>query len=260
MVGRVFVSGYQLLTLMAISDANGEGEWSGTRLTLDLWHPNCWAIEATQQTAGGVLAHAIYNTPKADGAAPNSVNGLFTAFADTNEEVEALLDAIRESDRAGELFELTERFGRARDTPGNVVREFFLEYDPADMVCPTLLEYGFVHSAPVKIEDGREEWQVCFVGERTEIRDSLDGVQADSSAEVSVKSMSSTGYAGRTARGQRLDTLTPTQRDVYEHARESGYYEWPREASTRELAEDMDVSKTTLLEHLRKAESKLLDP
>mgnify|MGYP005848656157 CR=1 FL=1 len=245
---------------MATSDAKGIGEWEGTRLTLDLWHPNCWAIEATERTGGGVLAHAIYNTPKAQGSTPNSVNGLFTAFADTNEEVEALLDAIRESDRAGDLHELQERFGRARDAPGNVVREFFLEYDPADMVCPTLLEHGFVHSAPVRIEDGHEEWQVCFVGERTEIRESIEGVEADSGADVSIESMSPTGYAGRTAREQRLDTLTTTQREVYEHAREAGYYEWPREASTRELAADLDVSKTTLLEHLRKAESKLLDP
>lgn len=245
---------------MATSDASGGERWSGTRLTLDLWHPDCWAIEATNRTDGGVLAHAIYNTPKTEGSAPNSVNGLFTAFADTNEEVEALLDAIRESDRAGDLLELQERFGRARDAPGNVVREFFLEYDPGDMVCPTLLEHGFVHSAPVRIQDGREEWQVCFVGERTEIRDSLDAVQATAGAEVSVESMSATGYAGQTAREQRLDTLTTTQREVYEHAREAGYYEWPREASTRELAADLDVSKTTLLEHLRKAESKLLDP
>ncbi len=245
---------------MATSDVAGNEEWSGTRLTLDLWHPNCWAIEATERTSGGVLAHAVYNSPKTDGDTPNSVNGLFTAFADTNEEVEALLDAIRESDRAGDLLELRERFGRARDAPGNVVREFFLEYDPADMLCPTLLEHGFVHSAPVRIENGREEWQVCFVGERTEIRDSLDAVQADADAEVTVESMSSSDYAGRTARDQRLDTLTTTQREVYEHAREAGYYEWPRGTSTRELAEDLAVSKTTLLEHLRKAESKLLDP
>ena len=245
---------------MATSDANRIDNWSGTRLTLDLWHPNCWAIEATKQTSGGVLAHAIYNSPKVDERTPNSVNGLFTAFADTNDEVEALLDAIRESDRAGDLHELQERFGRARDAPGNVVREFFLEYDPADMMCPTLLEHGFVHSAPVRIEDGHEEWQVCFVGERTEIREALDAVEADAGAEVSVESMSSTGYAGQDPREQRLDTLTTTQREVYEHARKEGYYEWPRGTSTRELADDLEVSKTTLLEHLRKAESKLLDP
>ena len=245
---------------MATTDANGMDDWSGTRLTLDLWHPNCWAIDATGRTDGGVLAHAIYNTPKTNENAPNSVNGLFTAFGDTNDDVEALLDAIRESDRAGDLHELQERFGRARDAPGNVVREFFLEYDPGDMVCPTLLEHGFVHSAPVRIEDGREQWQVCFVGERTEIRDSLDAVEADAGAEVSVESMSSSGYAGESVRSQRLDTLTTTQREVYEHARKAGYYEWPREASTRDLAAELDISKTTLLEHLRKAESKLLDP
>ncbi|ESS05086.1 MAG: putative DNA binding protein [uncultured archaeon A07HR67] len=245
---------------MAQSDATGSEDWSGTRLTLDLWHPNCWAIEATSRTGGGVLAHAIYNSPKTDGDAPNAVNGLFTAFGETTAEVEALLDAIRESDRAGNLLELRERFGRARDAPGNVVREFFLAYDPADMLCPTLLEHGFVHSAPVRIEDGREEWQVCFVGERAEIRDALDAVRADAGAEVTVESMASSGYGSQSAREQRLDTLTPTQREVYEHAREAGYYEWPRETSTRALAADLDVSKTTLLEHLRTAESKLLDP
>ncbi len=234
--------------------------WFGTRLTLDLWHPNCWAIDATGRTDGGVLAHAIYNSPKTDGAAPQSVNGLFTAFGKTTEAVESLLDAIRASDRAGDLLELQERFGRARNAPGNVVREFFLEYDPADMVCPTLLEHGFVHSAPVRIEDGREEWQVCFVGDRSDIRDSLDGVRQDAGAEVEIESMSSSGIGGRTARKRRLDTLTTTQREVYEHARSEGYYEWPRGTSTRELADDLDVSKTTLLEHLRKAESKLLDP
>ncbi len=245
---------------MAPFDVEADSDWSSTRLTLDLWHPNCWAIEATGETGGGVLAHAIYNSPKAGGDTPNSVNGLFTAFGDTNEEVEGLLDAIRSSDRAGDLLELQERFGRARDAPGNVVREFFLAYDPAEMMCPTLLEHGFVHSAPVRIENGREEWQVCFVGERAEIREALDAVRADAGAKVSVESMSSTGHAAQSARDQRLDTLTATQRKVYEHAREAGYYEWPRGASTRELADDLGISKTTLLEHLRKAESKLLDP
>jgi predicted DNA binding protein len=245
---------------MSALDANETGGWSGTRLTLDLWHPNCWAIEATGRTDGGVLAHAIYNSPKADGETPNTVKGLFTAFADTNEEVEELLDAVRASDRAGDLHELQERFGRARDAPGNVVREFFLEYDPTDMMCPTLLENGFVHSAPVRIEDGREEWQVCFVGEHSGIRESLDAVREATGAEVNIESMSSSGGGRKTAREHRLDTLTTTQREVYEHAREQGYYEWPRGTSTRELADDLEVSKTTMLEHLRKAESKLLDP
>jgi predicted DNA binding protein len=232
----------------------------GTRLTLDLWHPDCWAIEATGRTDGGVLAHAIYDTERrVDGG---SVNGLFTAFGDSNETVETLLEAIRDSDHAGEMLELQERFDRSHgQAPGNVVREFFLEYDPDDMVCPTLLDHGFFHSAPVRIEAGREYWQVYFAGDRSRIEAALDGVRDDAGAEVTVSSIvSGDAAANGSERERRLASLTPAQQEVFEHARNRGYYEWPRETSTRELAAEMDRSKTTLLEHLRKAESKLLDP
>lgn len=231
---------------------------TGTRLTLTLWHPNCWAIESTERAGGGVLAHAVYDTPK---TAPETVNGLFTAFGDTNREVKNLLAAIRESEYAGEVLELQERFGRAPDVPGNAVREFFLEYDPNDMMCPTLLRHGFVHSAPVRIRDGREEWQVCFTGDRSEIETALDEVRADTGAELSVSSVTTAdGETDRTERDRRLDSLTLAQRDVFEQAREAGYYQWPRGCSARELADRVGLSKTTLLEHLPRAESKLLDP
>lgn len=231
---------------------------SGTRLTLDLEHPNCWAIEATERVDGGILAHAIYHTPK---TTDESVNGLFTAYGDSEREVETLLETIRESPYAGSVLELQERFGRNQEAvaPGNVVREFFLEYDPGDMICPTLLENGFVHSAPVRIEGGREYWQVCFAGERERIEASLDGVREDGPAEVTVSSITTSDTA-RSARKRRMSTLTPTQREVFDLARERGYYQWPRGVSTRELADELDVSKTTMLEHLRKAEGKLLDP
>lgn len=240
--------------------ATGSGSGTGTRLTLDLRHPNCWAIEATERVDGGILAHAIYHTPKTTEESVNA-NGLFTAYGDSEREVDTLLETIQKSPYAGSVLELQERFGRNHQTaaPGNVVREFFLEYDPSDMICPTLLEHGFVHSAPVRIEDGREYWQVCFAGEREEIEASLDGVREDGPAEVTVSSITTTDTT-RSARKHRMSTLTSTQREVFDLARERGYYQWPRNVSTRELADELDISKTTLLEHLRKAEGKLLDP
>lgn len=234
-----------------------EHELSSARLTLDLWHPDCWAIEATDQMEGGILAHAVYNSPKTNRPNPNMVRGLFTAFGNTVAEVQELLDVIRESDRAGELFELQKRPGRVPNTPGNVVREFFLEYDPNKMVCPTLLENNFVHSAPARIQNGSEEWNLSFAGNRSRIEESLEEVCDQSGAEVTVTSITTHECS---TRDQRLDTLTPTQREVFEYAREAGYYEWPREITTRELAAELDIAKSTLLEHLRTAESKLLNP
>jgi len=128
-----------------------------------------------------------------------------------------------------------------------------------DMICPTLLEHGFVHSAPVRIEDGQEYWQVCFAGDRNEIETAIDGVRDDGGAEISVETITSTP-TGESTRKDRMDALTSTQREVFQLARNRGYYQWPRGVSTRELAAELDISKTTLLDHLRKAESKLLDP
>jgi DNA-binding CsgD family transcriptional regulator len=230
----------------------------GTRLTLDLWHPNCWAIEATSACPGGILAHAIYDAPA---AADETVNGLFTAYGESADEVETLLEHIRDSRLTGGVQELKARFGQpGRDiSPGNAAREFFLEYDPNDMICPKLVREGFVHSAPCRIEDGREYWQVVYAGERDRIEPKLDVIRDEEGADIDVARIASSGSAS-SERARRLDTLTPSQREVFDLAREHGYYEWPRGVSTRELADELDVSKTTLLEHLRKAEAKLLDP
>ena len=233
-------------------------ESAGARLTLDLWHPNCWAIEATDRTDGGILAHTVQQTAQSPTA---SVSGVFTAYGATNSAVEDCLDAVRASSHAGEIQELQARIGYKRDGPGTVARQFLLEYDPDELVCPTLLKHGFVHSAPVRIEDGRERWQVSFTGERPKIQPALDAVEVDADADVSVESIvTPDSDTDRSVGGLRTDSLTPAQRRAFEAAREAGYYQWPRGISVRELATEMDISKTTLLEHLRTAESKLLDP
>jgi predicted DNA binding protein len=52
--------------------------------------------------------------------------------------------------------------------------------------------------------------------------------------------------------------LSERQAEVVTLALEDGYYEWPRGADAETLADRLDISHSTFLEHLRKAESKLL--
>jgi len=52
--------------------------------------------------------------------------------------------------------------------------------------------------------------------------------------------------------------LTARQLEVVTCALEEGYFEWPRRISSEELAEKIGVNRTTALEHLRKAQAKLL--
>lgn len=52
--------------------------------------------------------------------------------------------------------------------------------------------------------------------------------------------------------------LTDRQFEVIKCAFEQGYFEWPRDAGSNEIAKKLGISRATFLEHLRKAQSKLL--
>jgi predicted DNA binding protein len=55
-----------------------------------------------------------------------------------------------------------------------------------------------------------------------------------------------------------MDGLSPRQREAFQLARARGYYEYPRDVCAQELADEFGVSRTTFLEHLRKAEREQL--
>jgi predicted DNA binding protein len=52
--------------------------------------------------------------------------------------------------------------------------------------------------------------------------------------------------------------LTARQRDVVIEALTRGYYDWPRGINNEDLAAELEISRATLHEHLRRAEKKLL--
>jgi Predicted DNA binding protein len=71
-----------------------------------------------------------------------------------------------------------------------------------------------------------------------------------------------TDDAAPTTRGDfvsRLrDRLTDRQLSALQRAYLGGYFEWPREVDGDDLADTMDVSRSTFHQHLRAAERKLL--
>ncbi len=54
------------------------------------------------------------------------------------------------------------------------------------------------------------------------------------------------------------EALTDRQREALEVAHEAGYYEWPRQVTCQELADELGVASPTYTEHLRTAEQKLI--
>ncbi|QCS43610.1 helix-turn-helix domain-containing protein [Natrinema versiforme] len=59
-------------------------------------------------------------------------------------------------------------------------------------------------------------------------------------------------------RESQVTALTGRQEEVLDVARDLGYYEIPRQASVRDVADELGCSKSTAADHLRKAEARLV--
>lgn len=226
-----------------------------TRLTLEIQHPNCWTLKATEQTDCRLIAHTVYNS------SGDAVKGHFTAYADETDDVEELVEVARNLDLTESVVGMNKRhdFSERASRLGNTSRELFVEYDPQNSMSDALLSMGFIHDAPVRIHDGHEYWPVFVSADREAIRRRLDFLREEKEAEIAVTRIVSDPDFGTTdpAASKRL---SKRQREAFLLACEMDYYSWPRETTTREMADELGVTKTTFLEHLRKAEAELLSP
>lgn len=228
------------------------------RLVLDIWHPDCWTLQVTESVDAGLLGHGVHHI---EGLAV----GRFTAYADTGDALDELAAEIRSSPLTDVVHELPGRPGATRRSdpvsgvpPGNATRGLLVAYESADSISGPLVSRGLIPDAPVRIRNGREQWTVLTGADRETVRAQLAAVREEADADVRMERI--VAPEATPVAPLPEDGLSERQRQAFELAREEGYYAWPRGTSGAELAEELGVSKATFLEHLRKAEAKLLDP
>lgn len=94
--------------------------------------------------------------------------------------------------------------------------------------------------------------RVTIVGDDATIQRAVDGVPDDVSISLE-------GIGDYHPEADKLyGTLTARQREVLEAAVEQGYYEVPRGATHKDIAEEVGLSAGTIGEHLRKVERRVL--
>lgn len=225
---------------------------TGLRLKLDIWHPECWTLEVTEETDGGLFGHGVYDIE-------DKVKGRFTAYANSEADLNAEITAIQESPLTNAVWSMDKRYsiGSRTPMPGVATKSLVVEYDSHRSISDAIISRGFIPDQPVWIHDGREYWTVIVDLDRETVQDRLDAVRREMDADIKIRQITSDDEAGSGL--FRTDILSERQREAFELACEEGYYNWPREVTVTHLADQLDITKATFLEHLRKAEAKLFD-
>lgn len=144
------------------------------RLTLEVFHPDCWVLETTRQVDVGLLSYGCF--PRADGRATT----LFTLYADTTAALDDGVATIRAApavyDVAGMIRDHCGRdHGRAR--AGNATRELLVDHDGTTRRSEEFTDRGFVAADPVDARSDTEHWTVLTRHDRAAVETLLDEVR-----------------------------------------------------------------------------------
>lgn len=130
----------------------------------------------------------------------------------------------------------------------------YLHVEPTDAVAALLdltQEHEFVIDTPIEYgADG--SIQVAVIGQEEPVRRAIEAVP--DGIRVELQQLSDYDPALR----ELSSLLTPRQREILDTAAALGYYRVPRRATHQDIADELGLSTTTVGEHLRKIEARML--
>jgi predicted DNA binding protein len=112
-------------------------------------------------------------------------------------------------------------------------------------------DFGLVHTIPTIVSP--EKLTISMMGERKNLSDFIEMIKNAGT----IRKMSFRKAAYQSA--DILAVLTEKQREVMVAAFRGGYYDYPKRISSEKLAKKVSISKPTLLQHMRKAEGRILN-
>lgn len=206
----------------------------------DYRHDNCWLQEASERYDEITLViSSIYMVE-------DEIHVDMTVHAESSERIDTLQEEWEADDRI-------RRLDRVYDGPRGT--RFHVAYTEEHSIYPHIIHHTPVAMGSVRIAQGTEHYQI--VGEAEDLRALVEILGEEGEAEL--QSVLEVGPEQAPDPGALGVDLTDRQVDALLVAHAEGYYRWPRDRSASDLASELDVSVSTFLEHLRQAESRVLD-
>jgi predicted DNA binding protein len=122
--------------------------------------------------------------------------------------------------------------------------------DSMDMFKETDLD--LISSTPSIVSE--EKVTCTFIGENENLKKLINIIKTNA-GEIVNMSFKRAVYE----RQDLLSVLTDKQRNIMITAYKYGYYEYPKKINSEQLSNKVDIGKATLVQHLRKAENRILN-
>ncbi len=222
-------------------------------VTVDMWHPDCWTLEVTQEVDAGLLGYemTVWDSEFVDRFR------LYRAYGESRDTVAELIQAVDDTDLTEEVIILSPSTAPDSRAFGPVTQDILVEFNPAPGTRDAFASRGFMHYGPSQHENGRERRTLLTISDRDTVYQALEDIEESYHADLTIERFTTT----HTPSGMQdlpSDGLSPRQREAFQLARARGYYDYPRDVTAQDLADEFGISRTTFLEHLRKAERELL--
>ncbi|ADE01793.1 helix-turn-helix domain-containing protein [Haloferax volcanii] len=215
------------------------------RYSIRLSHDGCWMIDVTRSFPGAhVIEKAFYHGDE-------DIKTDIILFIDdnSNTKLNEIINGIRGHPDVNYVSVLDRLGQRAR---------LMVHYTDDHSVNNTIANTDIMPIEPVHAVNGVEHWSVLM--NPADIGTTLKQIEDECDAEIqSIRGFDSGKDMVFTDLVDQInDDLSPRQIQSLLVANNKGYYNWPRHATANEIAEELDISGPTCLEHLRKGEQKIV--
>lgn len=112
-------------------------------------------------------------------------------------------------------------------------------------------DLDIIYTTPMIIEKDRQV--ISVLGEQKDLKKFIELIKPNAE-RITNMTFKRAAYQKQDV----LSVLTPKQKETIIAAYDNGYYDYPKKITSEELSKKVNVSKGTLMEHLRKAEGRIL--
>lgn len=198
-------------------------------VSVGIRHRNCWHYKLSRALKATIIVKYTYMLPN------SQLYGYQTVVSRNIGELEPFLKSLPEIRKYSILSQSNDRAE-------------VITWAQQSSIIENIIKMNCVFVGPTVVKDGVENWHI-MAPTREELSQVIGALEQ--CADIAyLRNGDSPGDE---------EGLTEKQAQALKAAVESGYFDTPRRASIKEVAGRMQISPSTAIEHLRKAEKKVLE-